>query len=56
MAVIELLVQPVTDARTPPNVTVPCVVPNFPPAIVTEVPYGPELGERLAMPGPFPTM
>src|SRR6266498_1570571 len=57
-AVIELLAQLDTDAAIPPNVTVllPCVEPKLPPVMVTEVPCGPEVGEMLAIPGPFPTM
>jgi hypothetical protein len=41
-------------AAVPLNVTVlvPCVEPKFAPAIVTEVPTGPDVGERLAMLGP----
>jgi hypothetical protein len=41
-------------ASVPLNVTVlvACVDPKFVPAIVTEVPTGPELGDRLAMLGP----
>jgi hypothetical protein len=41
-------------ASVPLNVTVlvPCVEPKFAPAIVTEVPTGPELGDRLVMLGP----
>ena len=33
------------------TVLVPCVVPNVVPLIVTEVPVGPEVGERLVMNG-----
>jgi hypothetical protein len=40
-------------AAVPLKVTVlpPCVDPKFVPAIVTEVPIAPELGERLEMVG-----
>jgi hypothetical protein len=33
------------------NFTVPCVVPKFAPAIVTDAPTGPDVGERLVMLG-----
>lgn len=43
-------------AGVPLNVTVldPCDAPKFAPLIVTVVPMGPEIGERLVMPGPDP--
>jgi hypothetical protein len=45
-------------ASTPLNVTVlaPFVDPKFTPDIVTDVPAGPAVGERLAMHGPDPTV
>jgi hypothetical protein len=52
-ATIVVELQLVGVATVPLNVTVlvPCVEPKFAPAIVTEVPTGPEFGVRLAMPG-----
>jgi hypothetical protein len=52
-AVILVALQLVGVAEIPLNVTVlvPCVAPKFDPAIVTDVPTGPELGVRLAMLG-----
>ena len=51
-----MLVDPqlVTDAVVPLKVTVllPCDVPKFEPVIVTDVPTGPDVGERLDMVGP----
>jgi hypothetical protein len=46
--------QLVGDATVPLNVIVlvPCVEPKLVPAIVTEVPTGPAVGERDVMPGP----
>ena len=46
--------QLVTDALVPLKVTVllPCDVPKFEPVIVTDVPTGPDVGERLEMVGP----
>ena len=40
-------------APVPLNVTVllPCVEPKFVPVIVTEVPTGPEVGDKLVMLG-----
>jgi len=40
-------------AAVPLNVTVlaPCVVPKLVPLIVTQVPTGPEAGDKLVMPG-----
>ncbi len=45
--------QLVTVAAVPLNVTVlvPCVDPKFVPVIVTAVPTGPEVGDRLVMLG-----
>jgi len=37
---------------TPLNETVPRVEPKFVPVIVTKVPTGPEVGERLVIVGP----
>ncbi|HEX3819915.1 MAG TPA: hypothetical protein VHW45_06270 [Candidatus Sulfotelmatobacter sp.] len=51
---IEVLLQLVTVAIFPPlNVTVlePCVAPNAVPVIVTAAPIGPEMAERLKIPG-----
>src|SRR5207302_5254466 len=52
-AVMDLLPQLVVDATTPPNVTVlvPLLFPKPFPLIVTEVPEGPEVGDRLVMEG-----
>ena len=52
-ATMLVLLQLVGVAEIPPKVTVlvPCVVPNPVPAIVTEVPIGPDAGVRLAMVG-----
>lgn len=48
-----VLLQLVGVAEIPPKVTVlvPCVVPNPVPAIVTEVPIGPDAGVRLVIVG-----
>jgi hypothetical protein len=48
-----VLLQLVGVAEIPPKVTVlvPCVVPNPVPAIVTDVPIGPDTGVRLVMVG-----
>lgn len=48
-----MLLQLVTTAVDDPNVTelVPCVEPKFAPAIVTEAPAGPEVGETELMLG-----
>jgi len=53
-AVMDLLPQAVVDATTPPNVTVlpvPLVLPKPFPVMVTEVPDGPEVGDKLVMDG-----
>ncbi len=51
IAIILVLLQLVTTTDDDPNVTelVPWVEPKFAPAIVTEVPAGPEVGERELM-------
>ncbi len=48
-----VLLQLVGVAEIPPKVTVlvPCVVPNPVPAIVTDVPIGPEAGVKLVIVG-----
>src|SRR5678815_3030633 len=55
---IEVALQLVGVAVVPLNVTVlvPCVAPKFVPVIVTEVPTGPEVGDRLVMLGVAPTV
>src|SRR5258708_25618094 len=53
-AVMDLLPQAVVDATVPPNVMVlpvPFVLPKLFPVTVTDVPDGPEVGERLVMLG-----
>lgn len=52
-ATILVLLQLVGVADIPPKVTVlvPCVVPNPVPAIVTDVPIGPDAGVRLVTVG-----
>src|SRR5438105_9229777 len=52
-ATIEVALQLVGVAAVPLKVTVlvPWVAPKFDPAIVTEVPTGPEVGDRLVMLG-----
>ena len=57
-ATMLVAVQLVGFASIPLKVTVlvPCVEPKFTPEIVTEVPVGPAVGERLVIPGPDPTM
>jgi len=53
-----VLLQLVGVAAVPLNVSVlvPCVAPKFVPAIVTDVPMSPELGERFVMDGvPLPS-
>jgi hypothetical protein len=52
-ATILVVLQLVGVAEIPPKVTVlvPCAVPKFVPAIVTDVPFGPEAGVRLVMVG-----
>jgi len=56
VATIEVGLQPVAVAAVPLNVTVlvPCVASKFVPAIVTDVPTGPELGDKPVMLGPVP--
>jgi hypothetical protein len=46
------------EARTPLNITVlvPCVLPKFEPAIVTDVPTPPMMGDTLEMYGVVPTV
>ena len=48
-----VLLQLVGVAEIPPKVTVlvPCVVPNPVPAIVTDVPIGPDAGVKLVIVG-----
>src|SRR5678815_5655439 len=55
---IDVALQLVGVAVVPLNVTVlvPCVAPKFVPVIVTEVPTGPEVGDRLVMLGAAPTV
>src|SRR5260370_28068885 len=50
-AVILVALQAVGVAAVPLNLTVlvPCVVPKFAPAIVTELPTNPDVGFRLVM-------
>jgi hypothetical protein len=45
--------QALTEAATPLKVTVllPCVLPKFDPAIVTDIPTGPLFGDRLLITG-----
>src|SRR2546428_13489999 len=52
-ATMEVLLQLVVEAVTPPNLTmlVPLVAPKLLPVMVTEVPVAPEVGERLEMDG-----
>lgn len=52
-ATIDVELQLLGVANIPLKVTVlePCVLPKFAPVIVTEVPTGPEFGERLVMLG-----
>ena len=56
VATIDVGLQPVAVAAVPLNVTVlvPWVGPKFVPVIVTDVPTGPELGDKLVMLGPVP--
>jgi len=56
VATIDVGLQPVAVAANPLNVTVlaPCVAPKFVPVIVTDVPTGPELGDKLVTVGPVP--
>jgi hypothetical protein len=53
LATILATPQLVTVAVAPPKVSVlvPCVEPKFVPVIVTEVPIGPEVGDRLLIDG-----
>lgn len=53
VATMLVLLQAVAVAEMPPKVTVlvPCVAPNPVPAIVTDVPIGPDAGVRLVMDG-----
>jgi len=50
-ATMLVLLQLVGVAAVPLNVTVlvPCVAPKFVPVMVTDVPIGPDVGERLLM-------
>jgi len=48
---IEVALQLVGVANTPPNVTVPWVEPNAVPVMVTDVPTGPEVGDKLVIAG-----
>jgi hypothetical protein len=52
---MELALQLVGVAAVPLNLTVlvPRVAPKFDPAIVTDAPIAPDVGERLEMPGPW---
>jgi hypothetical protein len=56
----KILLRPqlVGEAGLPLNVTVlvPCAEPKFVPAIVTDVATGPDVGDKLAMFGPPPTL
>jgi hypothetical protein len=53
-----VVLQLVGVAAVPLNVTVlvTCVAPKLIPAMVTEVPTGPEVGDRLKMLGPVPLL
>ena len=53
-ATMLLALQLFTVAFTPPNVTVfaPCIEPMLAPEMVTGVPAGPEVGDRLLICGP----
>ncbi len=55
---IEVLLQPVVDATVEPNLTVlePLVAPKLLPVIVTEVPDGPEVGDKLEITMGFATV
>src|SRR6266568_3595221 len=57
-AAIEVALQLVGVAAVPLKVTVllPCVAPKFAPVMVTEVPTGPEVGDRLVMLGAVETV
>lgn len=56
VATIDVGLQPVAVAAMPLNVTVlaPCVALKFDPVIVTDVPTGPEPGDKLVTLGPVP--
>jgi hypothetical protein len=56
VATIDVGLQPVAVAAVPSNVTVlvPWMAPKFVPVIVTDVPTGPELGDKAVMLGPVP--
>ena len=51
VAIILVLVQEVVAATTPLTVTDPIAEPNFTPFMVTAIPVGPLVGERLVIPG-----
>jgi hypothetical protein len=51
---ILVALQLVAVAATPLNVTVPCVVPKFAPAIVTDAPISPDVGLKLVIAGVVP--
>jgi hypothetical protein len=48
---VALQLEMVADKPLKPTVLVPCVLPKFIPAMVTDVPTGPEVGERLVIVG-----
>lgn len=52
---MDVALQLVGVAAVPLNVTVlvPCVDPKFVPVIVTDVPTGPDVGDKLVMLGPL---
>ena len=56
VAIIDVGLQPVAVAAMPLNVTVlaPCVGLKFVPVIITDVPTGPEAGDKLVTLGPVP--
>jgi hypothetical protein len=56
VATIDVGLQPVAVAAVPSNVTVlvPWIAAKFVPVIVTDVPTGPELGDKAVMLGPVP--
>jgi hypothetical protein len=58
VAMICELAQLVTEAATPLNVIVllPCVAPKFEPAMVTEYPTPPKLGDKPLIYGVVPTV
>ena len=53
VAMTLLALQLVTDAAVPLNLTVlvPCVEPKFDPAIVTDAPTAPDVGDKLLILG-----